>query len=228
MAFPTIRSTTSASDSSDTTTHVIDMPSGISIGDTILVCFICDGNPTVTINTTVSGSNWSNFTLQGYGTSLIGNMYAKIAESTNALTLNTDNSEQGSSIVYCLYNADTAQDGPTASGDSANINPASIGEAPAASDNLYIVFGGADGNVVASVAPDGFTGLITETGVDAANSVGISSAHRTYSSASDLDIGAFTSDTEQWVAFTNRFSYSWSGGDGIGFNYSWKIVETVS
>ena len=226
MAFPSIRSSTTSSITTNSTSHSITMPSSISVGDILFVFFAVDGAPGVTIDTAISGNNWSRFLFGVYGTTIGGHCYAKIAEISNALTLTTDASEQSSHASFAIYNYTSSLDS-FANGDSTNINPPVMPDSPPNEDVLYIVCGCADGNVIASAAPADFVGLATAIGADAANGVGISTAYREHTYSGAYNPPEFTSPTEQWGAFTIGIWYTPAEEQGIGINIAYLQAGLV-
>lgn len=59
MAFPQLRTSgyTTGAETSNTTSHSVTLPSGVSTGDLILVLFAVDDSNFPSINTGISGSN---------------------------------------------------------------------------------------------------------------------------------------------------------------------------
>ncbi len=184
----------------DTTSHSITMPADVAVGDIILVLFSVDGSPTISVNTGVSGSNWTLGT-QASNSTVVKGVYAwKVAEGSDVLTLTTSASEQSSHISYCIKNHGSAVEGASANGSSTNSNPPSLTPSWGSADNLWIATRHGDSTVLATVPPSNFTSLYSEA-ASGTSGASTSSAHRKHTN-SVLDPGTFTSSTEQWVSFT--------------------------
>lgn len=203
MAFPIIETTQISIVGSDTTSHGLSMPAGIQPGDIIIVFFTCDDSGVgISINSGASSAGW-NIVQGDFSISNTACWLYRIAyPSSTALTLTTDVSTQSTSIAYRVSGASKSvvPHGDLATGNSANFDPPSVTPAKGAQDYLWLVYGGTDSTVVASVAPTDFTGLLTQAGgVDGASS---SSAYRAYNIGTVYNPGVFTSTIEQWVTFT--------------------------
>lgn len=199
MAFPEVGSrSTGATTAVDTTSHTITLPSGIQVGDLLLVVFSVDGNPTVTVNTGSSGSNWKKIGQASNSTVVTGAVFWKHAEGSDALVLTSSASEQSSHVCLRVVNA-----GPptatSANGSSTNSDPASE-NALVADDYLWVATRSGDSTVVATAAPTNYSQLQTQA---AAGTGGASTntAERTVNGSSE-NPGTFTSNTEQWVTWT--------------------------
>lgn len=225
MAFPVIRSRMTGSISSNSTSHTITMPGTISVGDLIVVFFVIDSSPEISIDTDTSGSNWSQLDYVN-ATSCRAYVFSKTAEASNALLITSTASEQSAYDSYSIYNI-SGSDLTSTSGDSTNFDPPVLSDTPPNEDVLYIVCGCADGNVVASVAPTDFTELQTSAGSNAVHGVGISGAYRSYTYSGLYNPPAFTSNTEQWAAFTFGFWYTPSADPGFGFNIPYMQVLRI-
>jgi hypothetical protein len=198
--FPTIAARSSArTTASDTTSHAITLPSGIAAGDRLLVVFSVDGNPTVSVNTGVSGSNWQKLGQDSNTTVVTGAIFWKIAEGGDALTLTTSVAEQSSHMALRLTNA-AAITGSSANGSSTNSNPPSHTPSGGSNDYLWLATRSGDSTTVATVAPANFSNLQTLAGVGT-SSASTNTAERLFT-GSVLDPGTFTSATEQWVSWT--------------------------
>ncbi len=201
MAFPSVATATSGrTTASNTTSHAITLPSGISAGNLLLVAFAVDANPTVTVNTGVSGPNWTKLgQTSNTGADVTGAIFWKIAAGGDALTLTTDSSEQSSHTSYRITGASKVT-GAAAQGSSTNSDPPNLSGPYSTQDYLWIVTRAGDSTTVATVAPTNFTNFIT---LAAAGTNGASSNSAEYQlNASSQNPGTFTSATEQWVSYT--------------------------
>lgn len=215
MAFPIIQTYNTGS-VEESTSHYINLPSGINAGDLILVFFTCDGDGVaISVNTSSSGTKWTK--LEEY--SSLANTaacFSKIAESSNTLVLTTNSSESSTYIAYRI--SGTGLSNPVVQyneGGVANADPPSVTPVFGSKEYLWIVYGGFDGTVIPSAAPSGFTGLITEQSAYA-EQPSSASAYDENQTSSTYDPGAFTSSSTYWVTFTVCIAPAVV--DGIGFN----------
>ena len=215
MAFPIIQTYNTGS-VEESTSHYINLPSGINAGDLILVFFTCDGDGVaISVNTSSSGTKWTK--LDEY--SSLANTaacFSKIAESSNTLELTTNSSESSTYIAYRI--SGTGLSNPVVQyneGGVANADPPSVTPIFGNKEYLWIVYGGFDGTVIPSAAPSGFTGLITEQSAYA-EQPSSASAYDENQTGSAYNPGTFTSSSAYWVTFTVCIAPA--GVDGIGFN----------
>lgn len=200
MAFPTVQTrAANRTTTTNTTSHAITLPTGITAGDVLVVVFSTDGSPTVSVNTGVSGTNWNTIGQASNGTIVTGAVFWKIAEGSDALTLTTSASEQSSHVSLRISGANVVS-GTSANGSSTNSNPPLHTPSAGTQDYLWIATRSGDSTVVATVAPTSFTNLQTQA---AAGTGGASTNTAEYAfNASSLDPGTFTSASEQWVSWT--------------------------
>lgn len=206
MAVAVAARATGRTTASNTTSHAITLPTGISAGDLLLVIFSCDGNRTISVNTGVSGTNWTIGDSQTNGTIVTGAWVWKIAEGSDALTLTSSGAEQSSHVSLRITGHDTTApiDGTSANGSSTNSNPPSHTPANGSQDYLWIATRSGDSTVVATAAPSGYSNLQTQ---NAAGTGGASTNTAEKSStASSEDPATFTSASEQWVSYTLAIS----------------------
>ena len=211
MAFPNIASY-SQSDSvfSTVSSFACVMPSGIQAGDLLITLIGADQNRTVSVNTAVSGSNW---TIQSQGSpeapnnTVTGAIITKTADGSgsDALTINLDVADVLNTYVIRvakenIAGANSVYVSSPFGAFSANANPPNLIPTPGAKDYLWIVAVVHDAQVVATEAPTNFINLVTDS---APGSGGCSWSWATRElNASSLDPGTFTSNVEQYVAFT--------------------------
>jgi hypothetical protein len=211
MAFPNIASY-SQSDSvfSTLSSFACVMPSGIQAGDLLIALIGADQNRTVSVNTAVSGSNW---TIQSQGSpeapnnTVTGAIITKTADGSgsDALTINLDVADVLNTYVIRVAKenfagANSVYVSSPFGAFSANANPPNLIPTPGAKDYLWIVAVVHDAQVVATEAPTNFINLVTDS---APGSGGCSWSWATRElNASSLDPGTFTSNVEQYVAFT--------------------------
>lgn len=210
MAFPVVAARASGrTTASDTTTHAITLPTGISAGDLLVVVFACDGNPTISVNTGVSGANWNALTQGAYSNNVRSNVFWKIAEGSDALTLTTPAGEQSSHVSLRITGGYTVT-GTSANGSSTNSNPPNHAGPDGTQDYLWVATRAGDSTVVATVAPTNYGNLQT---LAAAGTGGasVNTAERSLNASAE-DPGTFTSSSEQWVGFTLAVSPVAPGG----------------
>lgn len=199
--FPAVLATAQGrtADATSSFSHAITLPSGIEAGDLLVAIVATDGFPTLAINTGVSGTNWNQLTQATNGNVVSSQVYWKIAEGGDALTVTTDASEQSSHISYRIGGASTVS-GTSANGSSSNSDPPLHTPAGGSKKYLWIATRAGDSTVLPTVAPADFIDLITQAATGTAGA-SIASAVRELEAAS-LNPGAFTSTSEQWVCFT--------------------------
>ena len=215
MAFPTIQSYSKGGASDDVTSHSINLPSGVNVGDLLLVFFTCDNTTEISVNTTSSGNKWYN--LGNYSSLATTTVcYYKIAEASNMLTLTTNSMESSTYIVYRISGA--AISAPAIQhneGGDANADPPLVNALFGNKEYLWIVYGGFEGTVIPSAAPSGFSSLITEQG-SSSEQPSSASAYDENETSGSYDPGPFTSYPAYWVTFTVCIAPY--GVDGVGLS----------
>jgi hypothetical protein len=196
-----VEDTVTGLQSTDSTTHVITMPSGIVAGERLVVLWSKDGGTgsTFAIDTVASGSDWVEAAQATRSANVTGVLFWKIATGSDALTLTTSVGEQSAHLCYRISNA-AGVTATAVSGSSANANPPPHTPPTGEASYLWIASHHGDDNIVPSAAPADFTDLVTRAGN---NSFGVSiAAARRELNAASLDPGAFTTTDNQWVAIT--------------------------
>lgn len=192
-----------ASAASNTLFYNVTMPASVQVGEMILVIFGYDGssNPTVSINTGVSGNNWT-LVDQELVTGFVGAAVVwKIAEGSDALRMDCTGSEQYGHIAYRISNAASVQVALEGFATAAtNVNPPSL-DMGSSADTLWIAAGVMDGDTaIASAAPSGYGNLLTQA-ASAATGCTLCSADKT-STAQTEDPGTFTTASQERVGIT--------------------------
>lgn len=187
---------------SDLTSHPITLPTATT-GNLITVFFASDGGPTITINTSASGNNWSLTAQRDQGGTITGVIAYKVAEGSDALTLTTSNAQRTSAVSIEWSGASGTLDASSsegAGGSTADSDPPSHTPAGGSKEYMWVAFRAGDGTIVASAQPTGYSTLISQShSFGAGASTDVAYLLKT---ASVEDPGAFTSAAEQWVAFT--------------------------
>ena len=199
--FPTILAGTAVQQETvNATSHPLTMPSGIGVGNLLLAIIGTDGTEAPTINTGVSGVNWTIEDVDNtYNT---GQIIWKIAEVGDALTLTTTASEKTSAIIYrisCFDTDDPVKSTHTA-GNSANADPPSITPDYGAVNYLVIAVAITNDATVCTVAPADFSNLLT-TDITT-SSAPTNTADREYNSGDAYDPAVFIHTSVTWEAFT--------------------------
>lgn len=183
-AYPTIQAPANSTQTADTTSHPITLPTGVTVGDLLVVMFGFDGVPTVSIG---SGSGWTiedqtALTAQG------GAVIWKIADGTDALTLTTSASERSAALTYRISGAvDLELAVATGSADPPNLAPSGGSD-----DYLWLVFYTTQDNATATAAPANYTNFTTVNSTGSNNGSSVAVARRNLTASSE-DPGAFTS-----------------------------------
>lgn len=199
MTFPVVAATTSGGIGTNNTSHTMGMPAGSTINDIIIVCVAFDGAPTITINTGISGSNWNRLGQVSQGTAVTHDVFWKVGEASNLLTLTTSSSEQHTYISYRITGG-LSVSGSSSVGTTANSDPANHAPSGGLDDYLWLVTRAGDAQVVASVEPSGYGNMLTQT-ASAAAGASTNTAYKTLQASSD-NPGAWTVAAEDWVCYT--------------------------
>jgi hypothetical protein len=184
-----------ATTATDTTSHAITMPSGITAGDLLLIVFSSDG---AVRDCSISSGGWVKLDEAQNGTTVTGAVFYKIAEGADTATVTTSTAEQSSHVVFRISGAGIPISA-SANGSSTNSNPPNLNTG-ISKNYLWIASRSGDSTVVATAAPTNYSNLQTQA---AAGTSGASTntAERSLAASSE-DPGTFTSATEQWVSFT--------------------------
>lgn len=197
MAFPVVQSrATGRTTTTNTTSHPITLPAGITNGDLLLVIFSVDQIPDIT----PVGTKWVFYGFDNDATSAVTSVvFWKIADGSDTLTITTSTAEQSSHISLRISGA-SGLVGNDVTGSSTNSNPPNLAMPYGAQDYLWIAARSGDSTVTATAAPASYSTLTT---IAAAGTGGASTntAERSLNASSE-DPGTFTSTTEQWVAWT--------------------------
>ena len=179
--------------------HPITMPSGIAVGDLIVVIFSVEAAPTISVDTGVSGSNWTlESQVSDAGSKVTGVIARKVAEGSDALELDTSLSEAGSAIAYRISGA-SALDFSSASGTGSPPNPPSHTPSGGSDNYLWMATSSTKRGDVTG-APTNYSNLIATDVVG--NGGETATATRELEATSD-DPGTFTiAANRDWVAFT--------------------------
>ena len=202
--FPSIVGSYSRYDltTSGTNHPIIITPTGITVGNLIMVVLVTSNSSTWTVNEGVSGASW-NIEDQGVnGADVSGVVVWKIFEEGDTLALTSSNGSRGAFFSYNIsgHNVSNPLTVTHAVANSTNANPPSNTPEYGSKNYLWMVYAGMGSYILASVAPADFSGLATQL----AYTSGVSSsvATREYNTDSAYDPGTFTSNYSSWLCFT--------------------------
>lgn len=220
--YPTVESRNSGEETSATTSHTINMPSGITAGDLLICVFTCDGG----VTTTPPG-DWREAWDVSYSTDVTQAIFTKIAEGSDTLTVTTSASEESTHVTFRISGHGGTTSPQSSNGSSTNSDPPT--------ENIYdslpclwIATRGGDGTVVATSAPSGYGNMQT---VQATNSTGASTNTAERNADTDSENpGTWTSATEQWVCGTicvlpEGNIYKSDGNGWFTFNFSGESLS---
>lgn len=198
---PAVETTASGIQNTDATSHSITLPSGIVVGDLLLVVFSVDNNPTVTVNTGVSGSNWTKLGQDNEGSDVTGAIFWKIAEGSDVLTLTTSSSQQSTHISYRISGGTTFEVTGTSANDDQNAtNPPDHTPPTGSAPYLWIATASRNSSSIHTGAPINFSGLLTQAGGSSGAST--STATRNFT-GTNQNPGTFSGGGDvEWVAYT--------------------------
>jgi len=225
MAYPQVAATNTSSSVSGTS-HVVSLPSGISVGDLLLVFYACDGDNSIT--------DWDGFTelfSMDDGSQIFLAVGYKIATGSDTLTITTANSESAAHISYRItghHDSVMPEVSTGVNSNSSNPDPDSLTPTNGPKEFLWIAVEGNDDVDATSVYP------LPDNNLSKTSGTGNKNCHLSVCSdeleQASLDPGTFTiAAGEQWVACTvavhpegGTQTYSGSVTDGV------KLGDTVS
>lgn len=197
--FPVIKSRAWSRVTANGTSHAITMPSGITVGDLLLAVISFDGTPTLSGYDTSFG--WTLLVERAQGSTQKTSIFYKVAEGSDTLTVTTSASEQSAAVVLRIQSFVGVPTVTGADGSSTNANPPEH-DAGTSSRHLWIAAAGWDQSASFSTldSPANYGSLITIP-ADSTQGTGIATTERFLETQVE-DPVAFTSSSEQWVAFT--------------------------
>ena len=202
--FPQILTTITGGDYTAGNGAVITFPSGSTTDNLIVFVISCDANQTFSV---CDGTGWTIETqLSESFNAVAGCVVWKILDGEgDNLSICWDNGNQESSwIGYRITGFDTGDPMTVTSADgglTTNFDPPANTGLGGALDYLWIAAACADEDIIATVAPSDFSGLLTANGGEAGGST-VSTATREHNTGDAYNPGAFTSAQIRWVSFT--------------------------
>lgn len=220
MAFPSVAARNNSAATSAVTTHTVNLPSGITAGDRVVIIFTY----AITGNTITFPGTWTPITN--------GAREEAAASSEGIITVYRDcDGSEGSTISVSstqatrsthvslriaagTFDPAIAPEASNDSGTNADANPPNLVPTGGAKDYLWITCGGNSHALTYSAAPTNYSNLQTRqaAGTAAANSI-IGTAERQLNAASE-DPGSFTGAdaAAEWVAVTIAIHPAAGGG----------------
>jgi hypothetical protein len=199
-SFPTVAAVNGGNNTSNSTNHTVNLPSGIVSGNLLLVFFVSDGNPTITFP-----GGWTQLFQTVYNTTVKFGAWYRIADGTEGatITVTTSASEMSAHTSYRItgYNG-VPEVGTSATGITANPNPPSLAPSWGSQATLWLAACGHDYGVdTVSAYPTNYTDGRNDRSNNL-DGVGVGTARRSLIAASE-DPGTFTlSGANAWVANT--------------------------
>lgn len=199
MTFPAVAATNSGNSGANTTSTVITMPTGATVGDLVVVVFGKDGTGVPSI---ASGTGWTQVGGASTGSSY-GVIFWKVFDGSGDNLTITTTSEGTCYTVYRItgHNGQVNISSPQVSAGTtpnpANLDPADWGT----EDTLWISACAWDGNVAHSAYPTNYASNQLTNRWANSNGCGVASATRNLNAGSE-DPGTFTIGSDEWWALT--------------------------
>ncbi len=210
--FPTVETTATSSDNTnDTSTIVVNLPSGIQNGN-LLVCGIAMSEQ----RTASWPAGWTELYdtgPTGYGASAA---FRRADGSEGAsITVTASGTTRGNFLCYRIsgHHASTdPEDGTEAQGNNANPDAPSLSPSWGAEDTLWIVMTHHDQEWNMTVAPTSYGNIITSASGSTVS--GMASARRTNNTATENPATSTNGGSGNWVANTIAIRPAAVGGGG--------------
>jgi hypothetical protein len=219
MTYPAIASTSSGNSGGNVASTAITLPAGVASGDLLLVAFTKDGGD---VPTSLTGSGWALLTSGVESPYIWSAVYWKIADGSDALTINHATINEGTAwVAYRItgHAASTAPEGASAAspGGGAYLSPNAPSLNPAVwdvEDTLWIAALAWDGDRTLSAYPASYTDNQTTNRWVNTQGGGIAVATRSLRAASDDPAAGTLSTAGSWVAITVAIRPSVAGSSG--------------
>jgi len=185
-------------ETTNTTSHTISMPSGLSAGDLLLVFIATDGDNTI--------SNWDGLTElenASNGTAVSLSVGYKIADGSegSTLTFTTTSNEQSVYIACRITGYGTPQISAVNSGTSINPVPNSLSPSGGALDYMCISLMGSDRDKTVSSFPSDYPSENFQYTATGANGVTCAMAKKELNDSTITSNQYTISGSEQWLSF---------------------------
>lgn len=202
MTTPTVETRATSTHAPATTSHSVTMPSGITVGDLLVVAFSFNAG---TIATASASSDWTELedsSVVSSGPSLA--IFYKIAEGSDALTVTTSTGASSSCVALRISDASDIEvaSSPISDSSSTNADPPSISPDADAQDYLFIAVMAAIASSL-TAGPSGYSNFttVTSTGTSVTSS-NVATAEKETDAQASENPGAFTSALDPWIAQT--------------------------
>lgn len=202
MAFPTVVTSTTSSESTDTTSHTVDMPASVASGDLLIAGVAVDGSNTITWPT-----GWTLIKTVDEGEVTHSTSYRK-SDGTEGASIEVESSTSQGSTHFCYRitgnedpgtQAPEVSTGATGSNNTPDPDVVTVGDAR---DYMFIATMGSDRSRTITTYPTNYAdNNITLQGGTGAATIG--AATRELNTATDENPGTYLlSGSEQWGAMT--------------------------
>ena len=214
LPYPLVRSRNQGAQVTDATTHNINLPAGVQVGDLLYVAFSIDTATTVTSSTS---TGWQKLISdkQGTTTNQTGEVWWKRATSSNTFAITSSSAEQSTHISIAIQNAADPVAVSANGASAASFTPPAITPAAGSSNYLTIISGHTDtsaGTTQNFGTSSGYANSTTQQGSTTA-SAATNTQERTYTGVTTVTPGAVTlSLAEQWVGITTAIRRASSTG----------------
>ncbi len=204
IQFPQVKATNTSKHDSTTTTHVVSLPTGVQVGDLLIIMLTMGSTATNTIS---KPTGWEDLFNNGASNRKSAAFY-RVATGSEGGTVSVTSSvaEKSAHQSFRIDNYQGVPEAIAANGGSATPDVGSLAPSWGADDALWIAFEGhRNSTVTVTVEPanyvnslSSFTGSPTNTTAEAR-----CTTLRRELNASAEDVGAFTiSSSGNWVAAT--------------------------
>jgi hypothetical protein len=205
VAFPQVAATNSGNSGANATSHVINMPAGVAVGDLVIVGFCSDQDSTFSVS---SGTGWTQIFERETGSTIRIAAYYKVADgSGDNLTIDTSAAQGTAHVSYRItgHDSGTAPEDPAVPGLDSSAAPNAPSLNPTnwnVEDTLWIVFYGWNGDISNSTYPANYSSNQVTNRWANVDGVGVAMATRELAAASDDPGAAALSGGTIWVANT--------------------------
>lgn len=219
MSFPVVAATSTGNSAGNVASTAITLPSGVTAGDLLIVSFTKDGGD---VPTSLTGTGWALLTSGVESPYIWSAVYWKIADGSDALTINHTTLNEGTAwVAYRItgHAGGTAPEGASAAspGGGAYLSPNAPSLNPAVwdvEDTLWITALGWDGDRSLSAYPGSYTDNQATDRWASTQGGGIAVATRPLRAASDDPAAGTLSTSGSWVAHTIAIRPAVDGGGG--------------
>lgn len=201
MAYPVVAAVNGGNNAVNSSTHQVNLPSGIQANDLLIVFFAADGSPTITFPN--EGTDWIQLFEVARGTAVKFTACYRIADGTEgtSIIVNTSVNEMSAHTSYRITGYSGPPEVATATGLTQYPDPPNLSPSWGALDTLWLAACGYDYNRTITAYPTNYTNGRNDRANNTAGA-GVGSARRELNAASD-NPGQFTmSASDQWVAAT--------------------------